>query len=150
MEAGELRQFVRPCLLLLLQQRPDHGYALAQRLRPLGVEPVDAGTLYRTLRVMESEGLVSSRWAPADSGPARRVYFLTAGGETVLADEVRVLVRTRATVDRFLRAYSDVRVGPGRWESATSPAEEPVVLPQAALPPPPLSAPAVSNGRRSR
>ena len=144
MEAGELRQFVRPCLLLLLQQRPDHGYALAHRLRPLGVEPVDPGTLYRTLRVMESEGLVSSRWAPADSGPARRVYALTADGEAVLADEVRVLTRTRATVDRFLHAYARACEPPRSHEGARVAPVGPLSLPAAG------QTGSNGHGRRSR
>jgi PadR family transcriptional regulator, regulatory protein PadR len=106
MGACELRHFVRPCLLLLLRQQPDHGYDLAQRLVALGIEPPDAGTVYRALRALEADGLVTSVWVPPESGPARRIYRLTEAGGRALADEVRELAGTRATVDRFLRAYA--------------------------------------------
>ncbi|MGH8867394.1 MAG: helix-turn-helix transcriptional regulator [Actinomycetes bacterium] len=110
MGACELRHFVRPCLLLLLRLQSDHGYDLAQRLRDLGVDTPDAGSVYRALRGLESENLVTSQWVPPESGPARRIYQLTAAGEAALAAEVRELASTRATVDRFLRAYAQTRV----------------------------------------
>ena len=59
---ARVERFVEPSLLLLLRERPLHGYELLERLPELGVEGrVDIGNLYRLLRALEEEGLVSLR-----------------------------------------------------------------------------------------
>ena len=72
----EPRSFLRPCLLLLLRERDDHGYGLAARLPPLHDGDGDAGGVYRALRAMERLGLVRSEWHTSAVGPARRTYRL--------------------------------------------------------------------------
>src|SRR5690349_506216 len=67
--------FLQPCLLLLLSERPQHGYSLIDELsrrKLLGGE-VDIGNLYRTLRRMEHEGLVIATRSEPGPGPAKRV-----------------------------------------------------------------------------
>jgi DNA-binding PadR family transcriptional regulator len=55
---------------------------------------------------MEVEGWVTSSWDPHQTqGPPRRVYELTADGETVLAHWTRDLEAWRSRIDRFLSAY---------------------------------------------
>ncbi|MCA1680840.1 MAG: helix-turn-helix transcriptional regulator, partial [Actinobacteria bacterium] len=44
------KNFLRPCLLLLLREAPAHGYELLDRLRAFGFEGSDPGGLYRALR----------------------------------------------------------------------------------------------------
>jgi Transcriptional regulator PadR-like family len=68
----EPRNFLQPCLLLLLREQPDHGYELAARLRPMHDGDGDAGGVYRALRSLERQGLVRSEWHTSDVGPARR------------------------------------------------------------------------------
>ena len=80
MQTCELRHFVEPCLLLLLRERPDHGYELVDRLRILGLADGDSASIYRTLRGLERNGLVRSVWRPSSTGPARRTYSLTGEG----------------------------------------------------------------------
>src|SRR4051794_11922038 len=58
----EPRNFLQPCLLLLLHEHPDHGYELASRLRPMHDGDGDAGGVYRALRGLERHGLVRSEW----------------------------------------------------------------------------------------
>jgi len=62
MEANALRSVLEPCLLLLLREQPDHGYNLIARLRALGLVNGDPGRVYRALRALEQEDLVSSVW----------------------------------------------------------------------------------------
>lgn len=66
------RNYLRPCLLLLIAEGTSHGYELFDRVGALGLDRVDAGGLYRCLRAMDEEGLVRSTWEPSTSGPARR------------------------------------------------------------------------------
>jgi len=101
------KNFLRPCLLLLLREQPAHGYELLERLRPLGFERDDPGRLYRALRALEGEELVRSAWEPSDSGPDRRIYQLTRAGTEALHEAALSLVQTDAILDRFLSRYGE-------------------------------------------
>ncbi|GLW09265.1 hypothetical protein Misp01_43940 [Microtetraspora sp. NBRC 13810] len=99
----EPRSFLSSCLLLLLVERPDHGYDLVERLRPFGVADGDTGSVYRALRALERRGCLSSDWTPSNSGPARRIYMLTAQGHAELSAWLGTLEETRTRLDYCLR-----------------------------------------------
>lgn len=101
------KNFLRPCLLLLLREHPAHGYDLLERLRPLGFTRDDPGRLYRALRGLESEGLVHSAWEASASGPDRRIYELTRPGMEALHEAVQSLLTTNAVVGVFLSRYAE-------------------------------------------
>jgi hypothetical protein len=52
------KNFLRPCLLLLLDEQPDYGYELRDRLSHFSGAHWDAGTIYRVLNAMEVRGLL--------------------------------------------------------------------------------------------
>src|SRR5438270_11039491 len=82
---ARVERFVEPSLLLLLRERPLHGYELIERLPEVAGEGrVDVGNLYRLLRALEAEGLVSSEWSAELPGPAKRTYELTDEGRRLL------------------------------------------------------------------
>lgn len=101
------KNFLRPCLLLLLRERPSHGYDLHERLRPLGFNRDDPGRLYRALRSLENDGLVRSVWEKSSSGPDRRTYELTRAGTEHLHDAADALSTTNAILGVFLTRYSE-------------------------------------------
>lgn len=96
---------MEPCLLLLLRGEARHGYDLARALAEFDMKGVDGSVVYRLLRNMEQIGLIASRWQSAGSGPARRMYQLTALGSTYLADCVHQLQETDRALHRFLERY---------------------------------------------
>jgi len=96
------KNFLRPCLLLLLHESPAHGYDLRERLRPLGFSRDDPGRLYRALRGLEEAGLVRSKWQSSSGGPDRRTYELTRAGEQRLRDAATELKAMHAILDTFL------------------------------------------------
>jgi len=100
-QVGLPRNYLRPCLLLLLAEGTSHGYELLDQIGALGLERVDPGGLYRCLRAMDEEGLVSSTWEPSMTGPARRTYELTDEGREWL----HVLAGSLAEVGRSLGTY---------------------------------------------
>lgn len=106
MHTCELRHFVEPCLLLLLRERPSHGYELVDRLRTLGLAEGDSGGIYRTLRSLERQGLARSVWRSSAAGPARRTYHLTPEGLSALETVTREVRDTRRTLDAYLDRYS--------------------------------------------
>ena len=101
------KNFLRPCLLLLLREHPAHGYDLLERLRPLGFNRDDPGRLYRALRSLETDGLVRSVWEKSTTGPDRRMYELTRIGMEELHDSAKALMLTDRILGTFLSRYSE-------------------------------------------
>lgn len=58
--AGLPRAHLRTVLLLLLSAASSHGYDLLEETRHLGMRTAEAAGVYRTLRVLEHEDLVTS------------------------------------------------------------------------------------------
>lgn len=104
-QGGLPRSYLRPCLLLLIAEQPSHGYDLLERLEGLGLGATDPGGLYRTLRAMEREDLVTSRWETSAAGPARRTYVLTSEGMDWLHAWAGALRESRRYLSRFLQRY---------------------------------------------
>ncbi len=104
-----LRGLVQPWLLLLLAQKPAHGYELMDQLGRLsqGMD-IAPGLLYRTLRQLEEEGLVRSNWDTGGSGAARRVYELTEEGREYLHAWAVMLRKSREQLDQFLALYENL------------------------------------------
>lgn len=65
------KNFVLPFILLLLSKVSLHGYELSQKLETFGFKALDQGNLYRMLRQLEKDELVSSEWDTTGSGPAK-------------------------------------------------------------------------------
>ena len=102
---ARVERFHEPGLLLLLRERPRHGYELIELLPELGGERVDVGNLYRFLRRLESEGIVESEWHGDLPGPAKRTYSLTPVGERLLEQWAEALRQSRDDVSAFLDRY---------------------------------------------
>jgi PadR family transcriptional regulator PadR len=77
---ARVERFVEPSLLLLLRERPLHGYELI-------------------------ESLVSSEWSAELPGPAKRTYELTDEGRRLLDRWAEALRQAQADVQGFLDRY---------------------------------------------
>ena len=75
------RNWLVPVILLSLKEWNSYGYELMERAADFGFEAMNPGTLYRTLRQMEEEGMVESTWETSRGGPARRMYSITDAGK---------------------------------------------------------------------
>lgn len=104
---GKIERFIEPCLLLLLSEKPAHGYELLDNLHYFGIDPScqDPGQVYRYLRRMEKEGLVTSEWEQGESGPARRSYRITADGSALLKSWVETLEARVSIIIKMLARY---------------------------------------------
>jgi len=105
---GLPRAFIKSCLLLLIAEKPGYGYDLLAGLAELGMPDADAGGLYRTLRSMETDGLVSSKWDNSQIGPRRRVYSMTEEGMDWLYAWAGAHAETRRILGSFLDRFESV------------------------------------------
>src|SRR5687767_3138076 len=105
---ARVERFVEPVLLLLLRERPMHGYELIERLPEVAGDElrVDVGNLYRILRALEDEGLVTSEWSADLPGPAKRTYERTEAGTRLLDPRAETLREARPGVDGLLGGYA--------------------------------------------
>ena len=106
-QAALPKNFLRPCLLLLLREDPAHGYDLLERIQSLGLDGSDPGNLYRALRALEKDGMVRSAWEPSESGPDRRTYAITRSGMEELHRTAKAIAAGHETVSGFLSRYQE-------------------------------------------
>jgi PadR family transcriptional regulator, regulatory protein PadR len=106
--------FLQSCLLVLLHREPGYGYSLMNGLQEFGFQPeyIDISIIYRALRNLEADGLVSDTWDDNSLGPQRRVYTITPQGETVLAEWIENLRQRRKEIEALEAAYDAVRQNP--------------------------------------
>jgi len=110
------RNFLKPCLLLLLRGWSAYGYQLMPKLMLFGFRfqnangKPDYGTVYRALRDLERDGMVRSSWDTTTDGPARRVYGLTEAGEAFLQSWINGLDQYRRALDFFFRLYGETMI----------------------------------------
>lgn len=102
---GPPKNWLVPALLLLLREWNSYGYDLMKGLTSFGFAMMNPGSLYRTLRQMEKDGLLRSSWDTAGQGPARRNYSITEAGEEYLKLWADSLEQYRVMTDRFFRQY---------------------------------------------
>lgn len=107
--------FLEPTLLLLLHHGPAHGYTLIERLRTFGLQDLHPSVVYRVLRDMDEQELVTSNWETDETqGPPRRVYRLTEVGDEALKVYMQELQQTRAQIADLMAAYDrHMREGQG-------------------------------------
>ncbi len=115
---------VEPAIVAALVRNGGHGYDLRKTISEMtdDVLSVDAGGLYRILRRMEEEGLVTSTWVEGDSGPQKREYELTAEGLELAEDWIAYL-RDRAELasmlaDELQAALDGKKKGAGKGSAA--------------------------------
>ncbi|MEX1294797.1 MAG: helix-turn-helix transcriptional regulator, partial [Candidatus Limnocylindrales bacterium] len=111
--AAPRRRWIEPFVLAMLARGDSYGYAVIGRLEEMRVSngQLDVGLVYRTLRDLERDGLVSSTWAEESAGPRRRAYELTAAGQEAL-DDWAVVMRERARlIGEFNADYLDAIAG---------------------------------------
>lgn len=120
---GNLYRFVEPVALLLLKKKgPSYGYELSNDMQQhaLTDAEIERAALYRTLRQLERNGNVSSKWDTKNTGPARRVYKLTPQGERHLEEWATVLGHVSRSMRRFVRDTENLLNGsmPGKGRTS--------------------------------
>ena len=104
---ARVERFGEPALLLLLSERPGHGYELLEQLPELtGERRIDMGNIYRVLRALEEDGIVRSEWRDDAPGPSKRIYELTDEGRRLLGGWADALRTNQELISSFLDRYA--------------------------------------------
>jgi len=92
-------------VLRVLRSGPLHGYAIAQRIRQLSGEVLDAeeGSLYPALQRILMEGWVVAEWGTSETGRRVRFYKLTRDGTKQLQRELSEYEQATAAIQTILR-----------------------------------------------
>ena len=97
---------IEPALLIALRDGTSHGYDLADQISGmLGAARIDHGNLYRGLRRLEEEGIVTSEWDKAATGRSKRTYALTEDGTALLDAWAQTLHFTKERLSALLENY---------------------------------------------
>ena len=104
-----MERFLEVCLLLLLYDEIGYGYGLIEQLASFGFSEagLNMSTLYRTLRKMEKEGLVTSQWEEGGQGPKRRVYEITKDGKNELDQWIGILKIRKSRIEVLINQYDE-------------------------------------------
>jgi len=107
--SGKMTRFVEPCLLYFLSQRPSYGYELMDQLDEFGFQKSkpDPAMVYRTLRSLEQEKCVTSKWDTKSAGPAKRNYELTPKGLALLHAWADGIDLRKQALEKFLKLYKE-------------------------------------------
>ena len=107
---GKQERYLQASLLLGLLHKASYGYELIQNIQRYGFIEGDPppGMIYRHLRQLEEDGLVSSRWETGGTGPAKRVYNITDDGKGVLEIWIGYMKRQSKKLNDFIGMYQEL------------------------------------------
>ncbi len=107
-----LSRMSQPTILAILAQskKPLHGYRivkLAAASPMFGGSKPDAAGIYRTLKRMEEQELISASWDTPDTGAAKRMFTLTDKGRNCLRRWIDALACYCLTIQDLRQMASD-------------------------------------------
>ena len=110
-QQGKKDRFMQPSILMGLYAKPSYGYELIQNIQRFGfVEGLaPPGMIYRHLRQMEEDGLVSSQWETVGVGPAKRIYQLTEDGKQMLGIWIEYIEQQVKNLNELIRQYHELK-----------------------------------------
>jgi PadR family transcriptional regulator PadR len=102
-------RYIQSSILMALKMRSSYGYELIKEISQFGFVEGQAppGMIYRHLRDLEENGLVSSEWQTEGAGPAKRVYHLTAEGSEVLDFWIVYMKNQVEKLLKFIEIYQE-------------------------------------------
>lgn len=96
-----LDRLLQPSILTYLARQDLHGYLIIQELENQdlqnGEKPDNAG-VYRSLKKLEENGMVSSFWDTAGEGAPRKIFSITEAGRECLANWTVTLEKYREAI----------------------------------------------------
>ena len=94
-----------PAILLLLAEKPTHGYELMEKYMTFGFTDAnsDPGAIYRTLNMLEKKVFIKSVWETDKPGAAKKIYSITDDGLGLLNRWVVEIKQRKKTLELFIK-----------------------------------------------
>lgn len=110
-QQGKKDRYMQPSILMGLYAKPSYGYELIQSIQRFGFVEGAAppGMIYRHLRQLEEDGLVSSEWETMGVGPAKRIYHLTEEGKQMLGIWIEYIEKQVKNLNDLIKQYQELR-----------------------------------------
>jgi poly-beta-hydroxybutyrate-responsive repressor len=103
-----IEQFIEPCILLSLLEKPQHGYAIIQHLKQTCLcDDIDIGNFYRILGRLKKENMIKSNTTMEDQ--RRNIYQITTQGKKFLNGWANTLEKNKELLTSFLQKYQEVQ-----------------------------------------
>jgi len=92
-------------ILKILALEPQHGWAIAQRIRQMSGEVLQVGqsALYPALHKLERQGWITSKWDVSDTNRRAKYYSLTRIGRKAVTEEAANWERLSAAISTIVR-----------------------------------------------
>lgn len=92
-------------ILKTIALEPMHGWAIAQRIRQMSGDVLQAGqgALYPSLHKLEQNGWIRSEWAISEKNRRAKYYTLTRAGRKALEQEAAHWERLSAAISLVVR-----------------------------------------------
>jgi PadR family transcriptional regulator PadR len=93
-------------ILKVIALEPQHGWAIAQRIRQMSSDGLRVGqsALYPAVHTLEKQGWITSTWKTSETNRRARYYSLTRAGRKAVAEEAANWERLSAAISRIVRA----------------------------------------------
>ena len=110
-KSARISRFLIPALLLILSEKPSHGYELTEKYTDFGFTEAgsDPGAVYRTLNLLGSDGFIKSKWKTDEPGPAKKIYSITDEGSELLSSWAKEIKERKKTLEFFLKRYNKLK-----------------------------------------
>jgi len=69
----------------------------------------DPGAVYRTLKLLGSDGFIKAKWKTDEPGPAKKIYSITADGLKLLSSWTKEIKERKKTFELFLKRYNKLK-----------------------------------------
>ena len=99
--------------------KPEHGWAIAQRIQQVSNEvlQVGQGSLYPALHRLEYKGWIRAQWGASENNRRARFYSLTAAGRRQLEAELVNWARLTGAVNLVLERIWKLEAGSWKLEA---------------------------------
>jgi PadR family transcriptional regulator PadR len=94
--------FLEMLVLKITSKKPVYVFEILEELKKADLEIVE-GTMYPLLNRLKREGLLEYDWEESTSGPPRKYYKLSGGGEEYL----QKLITARSQIEKKLKLILD-------------------------------------------
>ena len=92
-------------ILKTVALEPNHGWAIAQRIRQISNEVLQVGesALYPALHRLEQRGWIEAEWKRSENNRRAKYYSLTSAGRNALDKETQQWERLSAAISLVVR-----------------------------------------------